>query len=202
MVLSKPETHTKRQATRHGCMPSLRDDGAKEMKLEYGEEKNNFYWANYRAAKAEQKSLVPARQAQRINRERTSFICILWVPIHLSFNIRVHKEWRLPISGVHLIMMEKSALAGEGGGCTPIPFQPITITYKVAVYAPAEWADTLTLFRIYQYMCSVVSIQSAGATPLYCSLSGLNICHTLCKLNRKYEEFWLYCISKNIYQHQ
>jgi hypothetical protein len=58
-------------------MPSLRDDGAKEMKLEYGEEKNNFYWANYRAAKAEQKSLVPARQAQRINRERTSFICIL-----------------------------------------------------------------------------------------------------------------------------
>jgi hypothetical protein len=27
--------------------------------------------------------------------------------------------------------MEKSSLAGEGGGCTPTPFQPITITYKV-----------------------------------------------------------------------
>ncbi len=46
---------------------------------------------------------------------------------------RVHTEWRLPISGVHPIMMEKWALAGEGGGWTPILFQPITITYEVAV---------------------------------------------------------------------
>jgi hypothetical protein len=38
---------------------------------------------------------------------------------------RVHTEWQLPISGVHFIMMEKSALAGEGGGCTPIPFHSI-----------------------------------------------------------------------------
>ncbi len=36
------------------------------------------------------------------------------------------------------------------------PFQPITITYKVAVYAPADWADTLTLFHLYPYICSVV----------------------------------------------
>jgi hypothetical protein len=28
----------------------------------------------------------------------------------------------------------KSALTGEGGGCTPTPFQPISITYKVVVY--------------------------------------------------------------------
>jgi hypothetical protein len=28
---------------------------------------------------------------------------------------RVHTEWQLPISGVHPIMMEKSALADEGG---------------------------------------------------------------------------------------
>ena len=34
--------------------------------------------------------------------------------------LRVHTEWRLPISGGHPIMMEKSALA-EGWGCTPIP---------------------------------------------------------------------------------
>ncbi len=39
-----------------------------------------------RAAKAEQKSLVPALQAQRTNQERISFICPLWVPICLSFN--------------------------------------------------------------------------------------------------------------------
>jgi hypothetical protein len=37
-----------------------------------------------------------------------------------------------------LACMEKSALAGEGGGYLPTPFQPITITYKVEVYAPAE----------------------------------------------------------------
>ncbi len=52
-------------------------------------------------------------------------------------------------------MVEISALAGEGGGCTPTPFRPITITYKVAVYAPAKWADTFTLFHLYQYMYSV-----------------------------------------------
>jgi hypothetical protein len=48
-------------------------------------------------------------------------------------------------------MMEKSAMAGEGwgGGCTPTPFQTITITYKVAVYDPAERADTLPLFHLH-----------------------------------------------------
>ncbi len=61
------------------------------------------------------------------------------------WTLRVHTEWRLPSSGVHSIMMEKSALAGTGGVCL---FQPITITYKVAVNAPAEWEDTLTLFHL------------------------------------------------------
>jgi hypothetical protein len=28
-----------------------------------------------------------------------------------------YTEWQRPISGVHSIMMEKSAQAGEGGGC-------------------------------------------------------------------------------------
>ncbi len=41
------------------------------------------------------------------------------------------------------------------GGARPPPFFTITITSKVAVYAPAEWADTLTLFHLYQYMFSV-----------------------------------------------
>jgi hypothetical protein len=63
----------------------------------------------------------------------------------------------IAVSGVHPIMMEKSALAGEDGGCTANPLQPITITYEVAVCAPAEGADTLTLFHLYQYMYSVVS---------------------------------------------
>jgi hypothetical protein len=46
------------------------------------------------------------------------------------------------------IMMEKLAQASEGG--------IVTITYKVAVYAPAEWSNTFTLFHFYCYMISVV----------------------------------------------
>ncbi len=37
------------------------------------------------------------------------------------FDHRVHTEWRLPISGVHPLMMEKSALAGESGDARPTP---------------------------------------------------------------------------------
>ncbi len=58
-------------------------------------------------------------------------------------------------------MRVKLALAGKGGGA-----RPPTIASKVAVYASAEWADTLTLFHLYsKYMYSVVlPIQlSAGA---------------------------------------
>ncbi len=40
------------------------------------------------------------------------------------------------------------------GSARPPPFTTFNITYKVAVYAPAEWADTLTLFHLYQYMYS------------------------------------------------
>jgi hypothetical protein len=47
---------------------------------------------------------------------------------------RVHTEWKWPISGVHSIMMEISALAGEGvRGARPPPFTLFTITYNVAV---------------------------------------------------------------------
>ncbi len=61
------------------------------------------------------------------------------------------------LSGVHSVMRVKLALSGEGGGARPPPFTTITITSKVEVYAPAEWADTLTLFNLYQYMYSVDS---------------------------------------------
>ncbi len=42
------------------------------------------------------------------------------------------------------------------GGARPPPFTTFTLTSKVAVYAPAEWADTLTLCHLYQYLYSVV----------------------------------------------
>ncbi len=46
-------------------------------------------------------------------------------------------------------MRVKLAQAGEvGGGAHPSPFTTFTIISKVAVYAPAEWADTLTLFHL------------------------------------------------------
>jgi hypothetical protein len=60
------------------------------------------------------------------------------------------------LSGVHSVMRVESVLAGEGGGARPPPLITFTLTSKVAVYAPAEWADTLTLFHLYQYMYSVV----------------------------------------------
>jgi hypothetical protein len=63
--------------TQHGCLPSLRGDGDKRIEIVFGEEKNIFYHGPTSAAKAEQKSLVPARQAQQTNQGRTLFICIL-----------------------------------------------------------------------------------------------------------------------------
>jgi hypothetical protein len=39
-----PETHTKRQATQHGCLPGLLGDGDNRIKIVYGEEKNILYW--------------------------------------------------------------------------------------------------------------------------------------------------------------
>ncbi len=57
-------------------------------------------------------SLLPARpgympcQAKHLG----MLVSGLYSDIH-----KVHTEWRLPISGLHPIMMEKSTLAGEGG---------------------------------------------------------------------------------------
>jgi hypothetical protein len=39
MIRFFPETHAKRQATQHGCLPSLLGDGDKEIEVVYGEEK-------------------------------------------------------------------------------------------------------------------------------------------------------------------
>jgi hypothetical protein len=48
-----------------------------------------------------------------------------------------------PLSGVHSIIMEKLAQAGEGGGgVTSTPLSISIVTYKVVVYAPAERADS------------------------------------------------------------
>ncbi len=41
-LVSDTETHAKRQATLHDCLPSLLDDGDKETEKVYGEEKEYF----------------------------------------------------------------------------------------------------------------------------------------------------------------
>jgi hypothetical protein len=76
ITISHPETHTKRQATQHDCLPSLLGDGDKLIEIVYGGEKI-FLTMPTRAAKAGRKSIVPARQAQRTNQGRTPFICTL-----------------------------------------------------------------------------------------------------------------------------
>jgi hypothetical protein len=67
------------------CLACWAMDGDKGIEIVYGEEKI-FCTGPPRAAKAEQKSLVPARQGQRTNQGKTPFYCILRVPIHLRFN--------------------------------------------------------------------------------------------------------------------
>ncbi len=79
-----PETQTKRQATQHGCLPSLLGYGDKEIGIEGGEK--YFVPGSLEQPRLEQKSLVPAHIAQLANQGRTPFFCTLWVPIHLSFN--------------------------------------------------------------------------------------------------------------------
>ncbi len=74
----------------------------------------------------------------------------------VSITEYTHTEWQRPLSGVHSILIEK--LAGEGGGCTPTPLTLFTITYKVALYAPAQRTDTLTLLHLYSYvLCGLES---------------------------------------------
>jgi hypothetical protein len=82
---AQTETHTKRQATQQDCLPSLLGNGEKRIEIVYGKEKI-FCTGPTRAAKAEQKSFVLARQAQQTNQGWIPFICTLGVPIHLSFD--------------------------------------------------------------------------------------------------------------------
>jgi hypothetical protein len=84
-----------------------------------------------------------------------------------TFNHRVHTEWQWPLFGVYSIMMERSAQPSEDGGVRPPPFTMSTITYKVRVYAPAERADTLSLFLLCPYMYSMASAVQSSARTFY-----------------------------------
>jgi hypothetical protein len=55
---------------------------------------------------------------------------------------------------------------GGGGGCTPTPFHSITIKNKVAVYALAERAGTLTLLHLYPICTLWQELWISACTPL------------------------------------
>ncbi len=85
--------------------------------------------------------------------------------IFSSVHHRVNKEWQLPISGVHPSWWKNQPWLMRVG-CTPTPFHSVyhhvhscplnrkkkplnrKIMYIVAVYTPAERADTLPLFHL------------------------------------------------------
>jgi hypothetical protein len=62
---------------------------------------------------------------------------------------------------------------GGGGVERPPPFTPLTIKYKVEVYAPAERADTLNLLISTLYVLSTLGYVG-GPLPMY-SLSFRNV---------------------------
>ncbi len=70
---------------------------------------------------------------------------------------RVHTEWQWPISsGVHSIMMEKSALAGEGGGVH---------TYLLSRYLPSHTNFQCTL----QLRGQIPQVGSYALSSLFCT---------------------------------
>ncbi len=85
-----PETY-KETETQHDWLPSVLGEEDKWSEIVYERKQN-------RVAKAGQKSLVPARRAQRTNQRRTPFVCrySLSTPVCLGFN----SQQRPPLSSL------------------------------------------------------------------------------------------------------
>jgi hypothetical protein len=84
----------------------------------------------------------------------TAKLCFSHVPYRRDLG--VHTEWQLPLSGVYSIMMEKFAQAGEVHN---IYHHVIGCSVR---YAPAEWADKLTLLHLYCNVCTLWTGQESG----------------------------------------
>jgi hypothetical protein len=63
-----------------------------------------------------------------------------------------YTERQRPLSGVHSIMMEKLAQAGEGGGCTPFPFHYIYHHVQLSCAVRSSWEGRYTP-HIYTLLC-------------------------------------------------
>ncbi len=69
-------------------------------------------------------SILPFFCSTSIFTQHMGNISMLLIFVYRFTHI-VHTEWQRPLSGVHPIMMEKLARAGEAGGCTATSFHCI-----------------------------------------------------------------------------
>ncbi len=155
------EMHTKRQATQHGCLSSQLGNGGKGIEKVYGEEKHILYWADYRATKAEQKSLVPARHALQTNRGKTPFICPLVSPYSPQFQPQVSKFSRVHPSLVSLDFLFLVLLALHASTkrffCPAIVSPILTINYfnSCVPISQSSWAGSRAGSPVSQFVSLV-----------------------------------------------
>ncbi len=110
---------------------------------------------------------------------------------------RVHTEGNCGFLAVHSIMKEKSAQAGEGGGCTPSPFHSAYHQVQ-SCSVRSSWEadiDTLSPFHLYP-ICSLCGLQSGttrgggikttgfSAKSRSTSISWLKCPHLCCTLEK------------------
>ncbi len=98
---SPSETHTKRQATRHGCLSILLGDGNKWIEIVYGGDKNIVNWANYSQGWTKISCTGTTRLTQRTSQGKI----LLFVPGTLFFTSvstvsRGHPSLVSPVSTV------------------------------------------------------------------------------------------------------
>ncbi len=86
-----------------------------------------------------------------------------------GYSDREHTEWQWPISGVHSLMMEKSALADENGGCTPTPFHSSyhhVQSCSIQWYTPASRQIRSSYFISTSYVLCGYSFHLHNATAV------------------------------------
>ncbi len=81
-------------------------------------------------------------------------------------NHRVNTEWQWPISGVHSIMMEKSALAGEGVEARALFFILLTSCTRCSVRSSWE-GRYMPQFHLYTPICTLRYKLTINAPMIY-----------------------------------
>jgi hypothetical protein len=132
-------------------------------------------WLNLRAFLSKRKTFFPKRNKdpsakafrKRKIQKLSVFVCVSNSWISWKGEGRVgglcvtteYTEWQCPISGVHSIMMEKLAQAGNGGRSTPTPFHYIYHHVKsggVRSSSEGRYAPHISILSLY-VLCLVMS---------------------------------------------